>query len=108
MTKYDAIGWLILDGKAVFVKCRYYGDSKKLVRVCVPRRYRLGDSKGHGGLIIKNQLHKSAASAIRRQIKIQRAEFTKQKDALMLTYAVLEELNSAICSLREQLQRVRK
>lgn len=99
--KYDLTGWLTLDGKATFVKCCYYRDSKTLVRVCVPRRFELV-------VKTKKELQNTKASCLRRQIKLLRQEFAKQKEAFIELYTRLEKTNSAICNLRDQLKSATK
>ena len=93
-------GWLLLDGKATFVKCRRLNDSETVVRVVVPRKHRFVYKT-------KKALSKSKAACLRRHIKASKHTLVQYEEALREAQRQFTSLNNLIGSLKEQLRYVK-
>jgi hypothetical protein len=91
-------GWLVLDGKAVFVKCRSLNESRTVVQVSVPRKYKFTYRT-------KRALSKNRAACLRRHIKTLKQESVRLNEALKEAQRRVNQINYLACSLKEQLKR---
>lgn len=101
----EIMGWLVLDGKAVFVKCRQTSgnglDGSKIFRVSVPRKYKFVYKT-------KRALSKSKVACLRRHIGELKQILRHQMGSLEVIQGQINGTNYQILSLKEQLKRTRK
>ena len=93
----DITGWLLLDGKATFVKCSRWRDIETLIRVKVPRKYRLV-------IKTKRALSKSKAACLRRNIRDLKEASIRLTQAFEEAQRQLVQNKNMIGSLKEQLR----
>ena len=93
----DITGWLLLDGKATFVKCSRWRDIETLIRVKVPRKYRLV-------VKTKKALSKSKAACLRRNIKALKEASVRLTQAHEEAQRQWVQNQNLIESLKEQLK----
>lgn len=94
-------GWLVLDNKATFVKCRYRNQSKTVIKVCVPRRFKFTTT-------MKGSLSNSEASCIRAHIKCLKLKLAHQIEALDLAQRAANITEIDIGGLQEDLQTLKR
>lgn len=91
----DVTGWLLLDGKATFVKCRHLSET--IVQVSVPRKHRFV-------IKTKRALSKSKAACLRRNIKDLKEATARLTEAFEEAQRQLVQNKNMIGSLKEQLR----
>lgn len=89
-------GWLVVNGKATFVKCRPVKFSKAAIQVVIPRKT--------GTFTLKRNLSKTKVACLRRHIKVLQSDQKRVEDAYFEAARQMSKLHSDIGAFKEDLK----